>query len=340
MECEKIAILCNPFAGSGKDRVDLLTRQVFECLKPQVKQILVGPSYMGADICTGSDVSVIGQVKTQSRQDTIEVTRQMVHSGADLFIIIAGDGTYNDALEGMKQAGKTIPIFGIAAGRFNTLHPKRKHDPFVSWRGDFRPFSIGNLIVEDVPGLLSRINGETTSYGFFWAVISNLLPYSDQQGNFITIDAGKAMKGEIIRSQGASPVATEQTTITLKSATLGDIVLAQGPDISMPVVAHIVPEINQIMAACFGWMAEAMGFHGVAYYFTDPNIPFRPSKEFFPITERSLAFYEGDQVVFAELANEAVFQVDGTPLRILSSDDILSIEVVLKLGKKAVLQHR
>ena len=171
-------------------------------------------------------------------------------------------------------------------------------------------------------------------------MISNLLPYSDPQGKFITIDAAEAMKGEIIRSQGASPIANEQTKILLKSATLGDIELAHGPNISMPVVAHIVPEINQIMAACFGWMAEAMGFHGVAYYFTDPNIPFRPSQDFFPITERSLAFYEEDQVIFKDLLDGAVFQVDGTPIRILSSDDTITVEVVLKLGKKAILHQR
>jgi predicted polyphosphate/ATP-dependent NAD kinase len=52
-----------------------------------------------------------------TRQDTLDTTQAMIAAGADLIVIVSGDGTYNDALAGMKAVGVTLPIFGIAAGR-------------------------------------------------------------------------------------------------------------------------------------------------------------------------------------------------------------------------------
>ena len=130
MKADRIAILSNPYAGSGRERVLDLTRQAYDVLAPQVETIFTGPGDMGAAVCTGDKVTVLGQDSTKSRQDTIETARQMVEQGIELFVIISGDGTYNDALEGMKAQGADVPLFGIAGGRFNVIFPKRAHNPF------------------------------------------------------------------------------------------------------------------------------------------------------------------------------------------------------------------
>jgi len=67
-------------------------------------------------------------------------------------------------------------------------------------------------------------------------------------------------------------VATDATRITVRSETLGEIEFGRGRDIALPVVAHTVPEMNQIMASGFGTYAGFMGFDGVAYYFADAKV--------------------------------------------------------------------
>jgi predicted polyphosphate/ATP-dependent NAD kinase len=37
----------------------------------------------------------------------------MVRKGTELFVIFSGDGTHNDAVQGVKSVGVTLPIFGI-----------------------------------------------------------------------------------------------------------------------------------------------------------------------------------------------------------------------------------
>jgi len=337
MDASRIAILCNPYAGSGREQVFHLTRQAFACLRSQVAEILVGPAEMGAVVCQGDNVTVVGQDHTRSRWDTIETTKQMVARGAEFFVVVSGDGTYNDVVAGMKAMGVTLPILGIAAGRFNTIFPKRKHDPFVSIRGDFRPFAPADLSVEDVMGLVSRVNGTIVSYGFFWAVVCNALAYTDIDGTFMTIDAAQFLQGRLVPRATPFPVATEATRITLVSRTLGDVEMARGANMALPMVAHIVDELNQIVAGGFGTLANIMGYHGVAYVFTNPNITFMPTAEFFPVEMKAVGFYEGDCMRYTGLHNGAVFQVDSTPICELTSDDVLTVEIVRSLGKKMVI---
>jgi len=338
MNINRIAILSNPFSGSGRERVLELTHQAYECLEPQVSDILVGPGDMGEVVCQGNKVSVIGQDNTKTRMDTIETAKQMVKRGVDLFVIISGDGTYNDAFEGMNLVGETLPIFGIAAGRFNVIFPKRVHDPFVSMRGDFKPFSLDDLIEEDVIGLVTRVNDKIVSYGFFWVTVANVVAHSDAEGNFITIDAAKYIDGKVVPVLEAPPIASKETKVTLLSNVLGEMELASGPDITMPIVAHLVPQINQIVAGGFGMMAESMGFHGVAYYYPNAKFGFIPTPENFPIETKSLAFFAGDKVRYTGIVDGSVLQVDSTAICTLKSSDVLTVEVVLTLGKKAILK--
>jgi hypothetical protein len=338
MNFRRVGILCNPNSGCGKDRVFELTQQAFECLHPQVPEIMVGPGYLGEVVCTGRNVTVIGQNSSGSRIDTIETTKQMVQKGVELFVIVSGDGTYNDAVEGMKSVGVTLPIFGIAAGRFNAICPKRKLNPFVSMRGDFRPFSVDDLVVEDVMGIVSRVNDEVVSYGFFWAVVCNSLAYTDEQGSFMTIDAAQYINGKIIPVKELQPVATEATRVVLLSNKVGEVELASGPNIAMPIVSPLVDEINYVVAGGFGMFAKIMGFHGVAYCFTNPKIEFMPNQDLFPIETKSVAFYEGDKIRCTGLRNGSVFQVDSTAICRVAFKDVLIMEIVLKLGKKAQLK--
>ena len=330
----RVGLLCNPYSGSGRERVLQLGRSAYACLATQA-EVLVGPGDLGAEVSDGGAFAVVGSDATRSRQDTLATTQAMVAAGAELLVVVSGDGTYNDVLAGMKAVDVTLPIFGVAAGRFNTQFPKRKHDPFVSMRGDFRPFSLADLVIEEVPGLVVRVGDEVAGYGFFWMVVSNALAYSDEAGQFMTIDAAHMLDGNIVPMTEPWPVATDGTRITIRSDALGEIELGRGHDIAMPVVAHTVPEMNQIMAGGFGAYAEFMGFHGVAYYFANAKIPFLPMPDFFPIDQRAAAFFAGDEVRLTGLADGAVVQIDSTPVRVVGNDDVVTVEVVRALGQKA-----
>jgi len=339
MDVRCIGILSNPYAGSGREKVLQLTKQAFDCLEPQVNEIYVGPGDMGEEVCKGKKVKVIGQNNTKTRIDTINTAKQMAENGVELFVIVAGDGTYNDALEGMKSVNTDVPIFGIAGGRFNVIFPKRVHDPFVSMRGDFKPFLLKDLEVEDVRGLITRINNKIVSYGFFWVNISNIIAHTDANGGLAMIDAAQYIDGKIVPITEIKPVATEDTQVVVQSKVLGEIELGRGADVFMPIVAHVVPELNQIMAGGFGAMAEALGFHGVAYCFPGAKFAFFPTPDTFPTTMRSVAFFAGDQVRFTNLRDNSVLCVDSSAITPVKSTDILTVEVVLELGKKAVLKR-
>ena len=335
MDIGRIGLLSNPYAGTGRDNVLTLARKAYECLAGQA-EILVGPGDMGQSACP-EGVAVVGQNTTRTRVDTIETAKQMVARGVELFVIVSGDGTYNDALEGRKAVGATLPILGVAAGRFNTQFPKRKYDPFVSMRGVFRPFRLTDLVIDDVPGLVVRVDAEIVSYGFFWAVISNALAYTDAGGNLATIDAGAMLDGAVIPLSETWPVASESTRIVIRSRTLGEIALGRGPEMSLPIVAPVVGELGQILAGGLGAFAEIMGLHGIAYYFEDKLMPFLPTPAFYPVKTRSAAFFEGDRVELTRFRAGAVVQVDSTPIRRISGENVVTVEVVQALGKKARL---
>ncbi|MBN1536471.1 MAG: NAD(+)/NADH kinase [Anaerolineales bacterium] len=339
MDIKRIGILCNPFAGSGKARVLELTQQAFDCLEPQVSEIFVGPGDMGETVCKGKKVKVVGQDNTKTRIDTINTAKQMIENGVELFVIVAGDGTYNDALEGMKTVDANVPIFGIAGGRFNVIFPKRVHDPFVSLRGDFKSFSIKDLEVEEVRGLVTRINDKIVSYGFFWVNMSNVIAHTDTNGALAMIDAAQYIDGKIIPIAEIKPVATEDTRVAVHSNIIGEIELARGADVYMPIVAHIVPELNQIMAGGFGAISEAMGFQGVTYCFPGAKFAFFPTPDTFPNTARSIAFFAGDQVRFTNMKDGSVLCVDSSAITTVKSTDVITVEVVLELGKKAILKR-
>jgi hypothetical protein len=346
MKVDKLAIICNPYAGSGKKKIFEHTENAFKCFAPQVGTLFSAPGEMGEIVCQGANTITVGSNSTKTRVDTIETTKAMIDQGAELFVVVAGDGTYSDVVEGMKAKGVTLPIFGIAAGRFNTVYPKRKHDPFVSLRGEFRDFSLEDLEVEDVMGILSSVNGDPVSYGFFWAVVSNAVAYSKSVGDdyepesFMTIDARKYLHGEVEPIDKPIPVATEDTRMVLLSQHLGELEFGRGPNISMPMVAHVVDEVNQIVAAGFGMFANLTGYHGVSYYFTNPDIYFMPGEEFFPVEMKCIGFYEGDKIRFTGLKDGSVLQADSTSICQLSSNDVLTIEIELDMGKKAVFKSK
>jgi hypothetical protein len=332
---ERVGLIANPYAGGGRDRVHALAREALGCLVEQA-DVLVGPGEMGESVA-GGRATVTGTDATRTRRDTIDTTRAMLDAGAELLVIVSGDGTYNDAREGMTAAGRTVPIFGVAAGRFNTQFPKRKHDPFVSLRGEWRSFALDDLVVDDVTGLVVRVDGELAGYGFFWATISNALAYSDPEGKVMVVDAARMLRGEVVPLAGAWPVGLDETRIAVASKALGEQELVRGKDLALPVVAPIVPELNQILAGGFGAFAEFMGFHGVAFAFTDARIPFLPTPEFFPVDTRSLAFFAGDEVRFTGLREGAVVQIDSTPIRTVGPRDVVTVHVEHALGQKARL---
>lgn len=76
--------------------------------------------------------------------------------------------------------------------------------------------------------------------------------------------------------------------------------------------------------------ANMMGFHGVAYYFTNPDIAFMPGPEYFPVDTKSAGFFEGDQVRYTGLNDGSIFQVDSTAICKLSPEDVGKKTVTIK----------
>jgi hypothetical protein len=252
-------------------------------------------------------------------------------------VIVSGDGTYNDALFGMKQEGRVVPIFGIAAGRFNVMYPKRRHDPFVSLRS-FRPFQVSRVRVEDVMGTVVRVNDEIVGYGFFQTMIANALGYSAPGGEFMLVDAARMLRGEAVPVTDFTSTWTDATEVKVISRSMGEVTVARGSEGSLVMVAQVPDEVNQIMCGGFGAVANLLGYTGVVNVFTNPGLNLIPSPEFFPIVTKSAGFLEDDRVCYSGVREGSVVQIDSSPICVMGPGDVLTVEVVRALGKKAVLE--
>ncbi len=334
---DKIGLICNTQAGLGKEKIHELTTEAYRILKDQVGTVLVGPSGMGEAVCPGS--WVVGEAGTGGSRDTKETVKAMAREGAEMIVIVAGDGTCNDALAGMKEEGKVVPIFGIAAGRFNVIYPKRRHDPFITLRRLY-DFDVGSIRAEEVMGTVARVNGEVVGYGFFQTMVFNCLAYSDQDGNLIFVDAARMIQGEVVPITDFASTSTENTEIKVVSQSFGEVVVAKGTEISLAMVAQVPDEVNQIMCGGFGAVSNMMGYLGVVNVFTNPNLTLIPTPDFFPIVTKSAGFFEGDQLHYTGVAEESVIQIDSTPICLIGPDDLFTLEVVRSLGLKAALPEQ
>lgn len=331
-----MGLLCNPHAGLGEETIHRMTAEVYRILEGQVERILVGPEHMGGRVCPGAPV--VGTAASGTERDSRDTARAMAGEGAEMIVIVAGDGTYNDALAGMKAGGEVVPIFGIAAGRFNTIYPRRRHDPFVSLRR-LVPFRIEDIVVEDVMGTVARVNDEVVGYGFFQTMVSNTLAYSDADNNLMTVDAAKMLEGEVVPISEYASTATDGTEIKVVSPLQGEIRVAAGKEVALALIAQVPDEVNQILCAGFGAVANMMGFQGVVNVFTNPGLTWAPTPDLFPIVTKSVGFLEGDRVHYSGVRDGSVVQIDSTPICTLGAKDVLTVEVVASLGKKAALRE-
>ena len=328
-----VGLMCNPYAALGKEAIHDITREVCRTLEGQVDRILVAPGEMGESVCPQG--RAVGAAGAGGRQATIETARAMVREGAEMLVIVSGDGTYNDALFGMKEEGTVVPIFGIAAGRFNVIYPKRRHDPFVSLRAS-RPFRVSEIRTEEVMGTVVRVNDEVVGYGFFQTMVANALGYSAPGGDFMLVDAARMLQGEAVPVTEFTATWTETTEVKVVSPTMGEVVVARGDEVSLVMISQVPDEVNQIMCGGFGAVANMLGYTGVVNVFTNPGLNLIPSPEFFPIVTKSAGFVEGERVCYSGVREGSVVQIDSTPICLMGPGDILTVEVVHSLGLKAV----
>jgi len=328
-----VGLMCNPYAALGKEAIHDITREVCRTLEGQVERILVAPGEMGESVCPRG--RVVGASGAGGRQATIDTARAMVREGAEMLVIVSGDGTYNDALLGMREEGTVVPIFGIAAGRFNVIYPKRRHDPFVSQRA-LRPFRVSEIRTEEVMGTVVRVNDEVVGYGFFQTMVANALGYSAPGGDFMLVDAARMLQGEAVPVTEFTPTWTETTEVKVVSPAMGEVVVARGHEVSLVMISQVPDEVNQIMCGGFGAVANMLGYTGVVNVFTNPGLNLIPSPEFFPIVTKSVGFVEGDRVCYSGVREGSVVQIDSTPICLMGPRDTLTVEVVRSLGLKAV----
>ena len=333
---EKVGLICNPHAAMGREAIHAVTRDVFRNLEGQVGRILVAPGEMGETVCP--EGMPVGSTGFGGSQDTVETARAMVREGAEMLVIVSGDGTYNDALFGMKKEGRVVPIFGIAAGRFNVIYPKRRHDPFVSLR-TFRPFRVSEIRAEEVMGTVVRVNDEIVGYGFFQTMVANALSYSAPGGDFMLVDAARMLQGEAVPVTEFTSTCTEATEVKVVSPSMGEVPVARGNEVSLVMISQVPDEVNQIMCGGFGAVANLLGYTGVVNVFTNPGLNLIPSPEFFPIVTKSAGFVEGDRVCYSGVGEGSVVQIDSSPICLMGPEDTLTVEVVRSLGLKAALEE-
>jgi len=331
---KKVGLLCNPYAGLGRQRIHELTAEVRGILRGQAQEVLVGQGEMGAAACP--DARVVESPVFGGRRDTMAAAVALAGEGAEMIVIVAGDGTYNDALEGMKRAGKLVPIFGVAAGRFNVMYPKRRHDPFVSVRKLY-PFDLGSIRIEPVMGTTAKVNGRVVGYGFFQTMVFNCLAYSDPGGNLIFVDAARMLDGEIVPVSDFASTSGEATEIKVVSQSFGEVLVARGTEISLAMIAQVPDEVNQMLCGGFGAISQMMGYAAVVNVFTNPRLALIPTPDFFPIVTKSAGFFEGDRVSYTGVAEGSVVQIDSTPICRMGPGDVLTVEVDRALGLKAAL---
>jgi NAD kinase len=320
-----IGVINNPYAGKGFQEN---AAQAQELLKHFTgASIITGPGEAGELICSSqfTDIEICPCNQLPSRAQTIELSRSITAHKIDLLVVFGGDGTLSDAAFALVDHPAPPPILGIGSGSTNV-------GPLITCRlEDFEKFSLKNLQVVGLNSLLVIDRGKLLGIGFndcvFGFTVVGTIGHKMHN-----VDAAAKMHGENIPGLPRS-VGTSKTCVKRITAEGDCQVIAQGEWSACIMLGFA--ETAFMGKAVTGGVCLA-SFTGVPAGCLVAGIPLVQVEltkaqvlESPPVRTQFLSFDANMRIVVSGVHDGSAICADGTPLKILTSEDEIEFAVRL-----------
>ncbi len=316
-----LGLIVNPRAGRGDDTNPRHARELIATLKPA--STLVGADEMGADALAGlPGVTPLAYAPAQSRARTPALAAQMLARGVEVIAVIGGDGTLADVAFALYRAAATIPILGIGIGSANV-------GGLVTVRGaEIARLANARLEPHTLTALIAGANDETLGIALNDAVVSTTV-LATLNGQVTEVQVAPKMRGENVPGK-SDLIGTHETRVWRETPdALTEI--ASGDQVGTLLCGF--PDTRFFGKAIAGQACLA-AYLDVPAGCLVGNLPLvrmiADTHELFhtePFVSRYASFDETSAIHATGLRAGVALCADGNPLKILNSDDHITIRV-------------
>ena len=317
-----IGLILNPKAGKGFIHTAEITRRAAAKFKGAA--IITGPGELGAAALLDfpNPIEICECDSAPGRRQTIDLAFALARRQVDLLLVIGGDGTMSDAACGLIGLPQAPPVLGIGIGSTNVgpliTCPAAEID-----RLDFRRLEtafIPALQVKDHSALLG-IGFNDCILGF--SVVGTL------DGKIRNLDARAKMNGQTLPGK-PRPIGSPQTRVERISAEK-TVEIAQGEWVGCVAIGFA--ETRFFGKAITGGICLASFTHTPAgCLVTDtPLVQVEITHEQLlalpPLRSKYISFDDAMSIRVTGVIDGTVICADGTPLKILSTQDQVEFSV-------------
>lgn len=314
-----IGLIVNPVAGAGAERNLDLTCAALDNL--EWNAVLVGPAELGH--AAAPEAQIIPIPALHGRAVSQWYARAMAAAGADLLVVVGGDGTMADVAAALAAMGSQIPILGIGAGSTNV-------GDLITCRGD----SVGLLrdaqfVVQTLDALVASCNGEELGLAFNDVVIGATV-VGTLGGRVCDLDAVAFGAGE--RRVGRPQPVGAARALVKKHHRDRVVTIAQGEEIGT-VIAGFVHHPCFYGKAIVGGvcLTDLAGLPAGCLISAQPLVRTQISRDELAVVEPLRSVYvslgDDEQIEVTGLGAPAVLCADGNPLAVLTLNDVVQIRV-------------
>ena len=319
MQFQTVGLIINPIAGQGVEANINLARQGLAALG--ARKVFTGVGPIGADSLTGLSCDpVIFPVKGQaSRDQTLELAGKLASHKMDAVIVVGGDGTLADVAYVFSQFKDSPPLLGIGAGSTNA-------GALITCSAD-RIDSLIPTMLEAVPvnALLAYVNDSLVGVGFNDCVLGFTV-VATLDGKLRDVGVAEKFSGQTIPALPAS-IGLHQTQVE-RIGPQGRHMIAFGESVATIIIG--LAEASFIAKAVTGGvcLTAFSGLQAGCLVADQPLVQVELKSDDVlalpPIHSSYLSFSERDRVHVRGVRDGTGLCVDGTPLRLLTTDQEVS----------------
>ncbi len=319
---QNVGLIINPAAGKGFAANAELARRGLTALG--VLRVHTGQGQMGAAALKDMtcELSLYPVRPDPSRLQTLDLAKKLAAQALDAVLVIGGDGTLSDVAMVFCGVRGAPPLLGIGAGSTNAgaliTCPGSKIDNL----------DPGHLEVVPMTGLLASMDGESIGVGFNDCVLGFTV-VATIDGQLQDADVGEKLSQRNVPGQPHS-IGLPSTQVE-KISSYGRQQVAAGESVGTVIIG--LAERSFIAKAITGGVCLA-SFAGLPagclvadQALVRVGLSLSQTLALPPIHSVYVSFDEEEQIQVTGVRAGAALCVDGTPLRLLKPNDVVSFQV-------------
>ncbi|HCC79331.1 MAG: hypothetical protein A2X25_06400 [Chloroflexi bacterium GWB2_49_20] len=322
MRFQTIGLIVNPFAGQGAAVNINLAQKGLTALG--VSKVITGIGVIGADALIGLSFKheIIPIQEDVSRDQTLELAVKLVNRSLDAVMVVGGDGTLADVAYIFSQFKNSPPLLGIGAGSTNA-------GELITCTSDQIDHLNPDMLNEiPVPALMAYVGDDLIGVGFNDCVLG-LTVVATLDGKLRNVGVAKKFSGQTVPALPAS-IGLDQTQVE-RIGPQGRQMIAFGKSVSTVIIG--LAESSFIAKAITGGvcLTAFSGLQAGCLVADQPLVQVELNSNdvlALPIIHSSyLSFSEQDRIHVRGVRGGTGLCVDGTPLRLLVTDQEVSFGV-------------